>query len=119
MEAAAPARVLIVAYKTAASPPLLDAVRQRAAKGPARFTLVVPAEAHGLQGGDEQAGRLLGDLGPLGEVGEPRAVVGDALGDARLRGGDGVALLAHRAQHPFVHRAVGDVHQRGEVHRSP
>ena len=49
MEAAAPARVLILAYKTAATPALLDAVRQRAAQGPARFTLVVPAITHGLQ----------------------------------------------------------------------
>jgi hypothetical protein len=43
-----PTRVLIVAYKTAATPALLDAVRERAARGPCRFTLVVPAAAHGL-----------------------------------------------------------------------
>jgi hypothetical protein len=43
-----PTRVLIVAHKTAATPALLDAVRERAARGPARFTLVVPAAAHGL-----------------------------------------------------------------------
>jgi hypothetical protein len=39
---------LVVAHKTAATPPLLDAVRARAAKGPAKFTLLVPNPAHGL-----------------------------------------------------------------------
>jgi hypothetical protein len=48
MESSAPARVLVVASKTAATPALLDAVRERAARGPARFTLLVPNEAHGL-----------------------------------------------------------------------
>jgi hypothetical protein len=43
-----PARVLIVANKTAATPALIDAVRERAARGPATFTLLVPAAAHGL-----------------------------------------------------------------------
>jgi hypothetical protein len=42
------ARVLVVANKTAASPALLDTIRQRAAKGPAEFTLLVPNTAHGL-----------------------------------------------------------------------
>ena len=44
----APARVLVVAHKTAATPALLDAVRERAARGPAEFTLLVPKSAHGL-----------------------------------------------------------------------
>jgi hypothetical protein len=48
MEASSPARVLVVAHKTAATPALLEAVRERAARGPARFTLLVPAAAHGL-----------------------------------------------------------------------
>jgi hypothetical protein len=43
-----PARVLVVAHKTAATQPLLDAVRARAQRGPAVFTLLVPNTAHGL-----------------------------------------------------------------------
>jgi len=39
------AQVLIVANKTAASPPLLDAVRQRASQSPATFHLLVPNPA--------------------------------------------------------------------------
>jgi len=35
-------RVLIVAHRTAATPGLLDAVRERARRGPCAFTLVVP-----------------------------------------------------------------------------
>ena len=42
------ARVLVVANKTAATPALLEAVRERAARGPAAFTLLVPNAAHGL-----------------------------------------------------------------------
>jgi hypothetical protein len=48
MESSAPARVLVVAYKTAATPTLLDAVRERAGRGHARFTLLVPNAPHGL-----------------------------------------------------------------------
>ncbi len=48
MEPSAPARVLVVAHRTAATPALLDAVASRAAAGPAKFTLLVPRIAHGL-----------------------------------------------------------------------
>ena len=48
MESSAPARVLVVAHKTAATPQLLEAVKERADAGPARFTLLVPRVAHGL-----------------------------------------------------------------------
>ena len=44
----APARVLVVAHKTAATQPLLDAVRERVQRGPSTFTLLVPNPAHGL-----------------------------------------------------------------------
>jgi hypothetical protein len=40
--------VLVVAHKTAATAPLLSAVRERAARGPCTFTLIVPNPAHGL-----------------------------------------------------------------------
>jgi hypothetical protein len=43
-----PTRVLIVAHKTAATPALLEAVRERAAKGPCTFTLLVPNAVGGL-----------------------------------------------------------------------
>jgi hypothetical protein len=48
MESSTPAHVLVVAHKTAATPALLAAVRERAARGPAEFTLLVPNSAHGL-----------------------------------------------------------------------
>jgi hypothetical protein len=48
MQASAPARVLIVAHRTAATPALLDAVAERVATGPAVFTLLVPIAPHGL-----------------------------------------------------------------------
>jgi len=43
-----PARVLVVAHRTAATPALIETVRERAARGPAAFTLLVPNSAHGL-----------------------------------------------------------------------
>jgi hypothetical protein len=48
MESPAPTRVLVVAHKTAATQPLLDAVRARAARDSCVFTLLVPNATHGL-----------------------------------------------------------------------
>ncbi len=45
---ASASRVLVVAHKTAATQPLLDAVRARAARGGCVFTLLVPNATHGL-----------------------------------------------------------------------
>jgi len=72
----APARVLLVANRTAATEGLCDAVRARVARGPATFHLVVPAHPHGLhrvvdpQEGDAgEAGRVLTEaLPPLTEA---------------------------------------------------
>lgn len=72
MESSSPARVLIVAHKTATTQGLLDAVRDRAARGPARFTLVVPNVASGLHKvvdpedqGESEAQKVLDKALPL------------------------------------------------------
>jgi hypothetical protein len=78
------ARVLVVAYKTAATQPLLDAVRERAQRGKATFTLLVPNAAPGLHKvvdpEDQGAGEAKGVL--------ERAVpaLSDAAGGAPVEG---------------------------------
>lgn len=89
------ASVLVVANRTAGSDELLEALRERAAQGPATFHLVVPATARGVSWvADMDAGAaaaehdLEGALGKLraaglevdGEIGcpEPLAAVQDA-----------------------------------------
>ena len=92
------ARVLVVANRTAATPALLEAVRERAAKGPASFTLLVPSSAHGLhqlvdpedQGQSEAEGTIElavplleqaagGPVEPMIGVHEPLAAIQDAI----------------------------------------
>ncbi len=102
------ARVLVVAHKTAATQPLLDAVRERAQRGRASFTLLVPNAAPGLhkvvdpedQGGGEaqavidRAKPLLSDAagapveGIIGSP-DPIAAIEDAI---NLRGFDEVII---------------------------
>ena len=43
-----PAHVLVVAHQTACTPALLEAVKERAARSPARFHLVVPRQPNGM-----------------------------------------------------------------------
>lgn len=77
-----PAKVLVVASRTAGSAALLDALRERAVRGPARFTLLVPAswEIQDPHGGQETARRSLHDaLERLAAAGlDAEGVVGDA-----------------------------------------
>jgi hypothetical protein len=108
MESSQAVRVLVVAHKTAATPPLLDAVRDRAQRGPATFTLLVPNATHGLhkvvdpedQGGGEAKSVIERALPGLTEAaGAPvEGIVGDpdpvaAVQDAiNLRGFDEVII---------------------------
>src|SRR3954447_14963568 len=70
------ASVLVVANRTAGSDELLEALRERAAQGPATFHLVVPATARGVSwvadmsaGGDDAEHDLEGALGRLRAAG--------------------------------------------------
>ena len=103
-----PARVLVVAHKTAATQPLLEAVRQRAQEGPAKFTLLVPNPTHGMHKvvdpGDQGAGEVKAVLdeavprlseaagSPVGTLvgdADPMAAVHDAI---NLQGFDEVII---------------------------
>jgi hypothetical protein len=108
MESSQAARVLVVAHKTAATQPLLDAVRDRAQRGQVTFTLLVPNATHGLhkvvdpedQGGGEAKSVIERALPGLTEAaGAPvEGIVGDpdpvaAVQDAiNLRGFDEVII---------------------------
>jgi hypothetical protein len=87
-----PANVLVVAHQTAATTPLLDAIRERAQRGPARFHLVVPQQPHGMHkvvdpqdAGEDEAQRVLADALPkltavaghevTGHVGDPEPLM--------------------------------------------
>jgi hypothetical protein len=103
-----PARVLIVAHKTAATPALIEAVRSRAVRSPARFTLLVPAAAHGLHkvvdpedSGSDEAREVLalalplltdaagGPVEGMTGVAEPLAAIQDAV---NLHGFDEIVI---------------------------
>jgi hypothetical protein len=81
------ARVLVVAHQTAATQPLLDAVRARAQQGDAKFHLVVPRQPHGAdkvanpqETGKQEAQAVLEDALPkLSEAagGEVTGSIGD------------------------------------------
>jgi hypothetical protein len=66
MESSTPVKVLVVEHKTSATPQLLDAIRERAQRGPCTFTLLVPRTTHGLHKvvdpHDQQAGEASSEL---------------------------------------------------------
>ena len=79
------AHVLVVANRTAESEELLAALKERAAKGPVRFTLLVPATPHGVawaadmhSGGDEAQAHMENAVARLRDAGlEVSGIVGD------------------------------------------
>jgi hypothetical protein len=83
-----PAKVLVLAHHTAATPPLLEAIRERAKQGPVRFHLVVPRQPHGIdkvvnphEAGDDVARPVLEDALPkLSEAAD--AEVTGSIGDS-------------------------------------
>jgi hypothetical protein len=95
--AASKQRILVVANRTADSPDLIAALRERAESAPVSFTLLVPAVPHGLAwaadmkaGWSEALGRAARAAERMGENGleleeaivgdpDPFAAVGDAL----------------------------------------
>jgi hypothetical protein len=83
-----PASVLVVAHQTAATPGLIDAVHERAERGPAKFHLVVPRMPHGIHklvdpqdAGDDDAQRVLEQAIPLLSEAAASPVTG-GLGDS-------------------------------------
>jgi hypothetical protein len=97
-----PVNVLVVAHQTAATPGLLDAVRERSQRGPARFHLVVPRQPHGIHklvdpqdASTEEAQRVLeialpklseaADAEVTGSIGDPEPLM--AIHDAVNLGG--------------------------------
>ena len=86
------AHVLVVAHQTAATPALLDTVRERARSGPATFHLVVPRQPHGIHklvdpqdASDDEANAVLEEALPklsaaagnpvTGSIGDPEPLM--------------------------------------------
>jgi hypothetical protein len=102
-----PARVLIVANRTAATDELLEAVRRRAQAGPATFHLLVPATPRGLHrvvdpevaGHEEAAAQLALALERLREALDTEVTghVGDA---------DPMGAIADTLHHREVHEII-------------
>jgi hypothetical protein len=87
-----PAHVLVVAHQTASTEKLLQAVAERARRGPASFHLVVPQQAHGIHKvvdpqdtGEDEAQRALAEALPklsgaagtevTGSIGDPEPLM--------------------------------------------
>jgi hypothetical protein len=86
------AHVLVVAHQTAATPALLDTVRERARSGPTTFHLVVPRQPHGIHklvdpqdASDDEANAVLEEALPklsdaagdrvTGSIGDPEPLM--------------------------------------------
>jgi len=83
-----PGHILVVAHQTAATPGLLQAVRERSQRGPATFYLVVPRQPHGMHKvvdpqdtGDDEASQVLAQALPKLSEAAGQQVTG-SLGDA-------------------------------------
>jgi hypothetical protein len=70
------ARILIVANRTAATPALIEAVRERAQRGPCSFALLVPQLPSEVPYGDEEARKTLELAIPLLEEAAGGTVTG-------------------------------------------
>jgi hypothetical protein len=87
------ARVLVVANRTAESPELLNALRERQARGPCEFTLLVPSTPHGLAwAADPDAGHDQAEHHREAFVEELR-MEGLNVADAKLGGPDPLAAI--------------------------
>ncbi|MDQ5832837.1 MAG: hypothetical protein M3550_07255 [Actinomycetota bacterium] len=87
------ARVLVVANRTAESPELLIALRERTARGPCAFTLLVPQTPHGLAwAADRGAGHEEAEGHRLAFVEELREE-GIDLAEAKVGDGDPLAAI--------------------------
>jgi hypothetical protein len=82
------AKVLVVAHQTAATEPLINAIRERAQQSPAHFHLVVPRQPHGMdkvanpqESGEGDAQRVLADALPKLSDAAGQEVTG-SIGDA-------------------------------------
>lgn len=81
MEASTPRRVLVVAHRTAAAPPLIDVVKQRAGEARCDFSLLVPQAPRAADPEGEEAERTLELALPLLEEAAGARVTG-AVGDS-------------------------------------
>src|SRR5919107_1191256 len=73
------AHVLVLANVTASSGDLIDAIKQRAEKGPVEVTLLMPGQGPGLSGREAVRGRLDAALEAWREAGiEAEGICGDA-----------------------------------------
>ena len=87
------AQVLVVANRTAESPELLNALQERAARGPCAFTLLVPQTPHGLAwAADPDAGHDAAEAHRQAFIEELREE-GIDLADAKVGDGDPLAAI--------------------------